>query len=43
MCIDHGRSEILVPEQFLNRSNVVASFEQMSSKAVSQRVTGGPL
>ena len=23
MCIDHGRTDILVPEQFLNRSDII--------------------
>jgi hypothetical protein len=34
MGVDHRRLDILVSEQFLNRANVVATFEQMRCEAV---------
>jgi hypothetical protein len=39
MGIDHGGADILVPQQFLHGANVITCFEQMSHKAMAQRVT----
>lgn len=41
--VKHGRGDILVPQQFLHRSNVVSVFEQMRREAVSKSVTTGCL
>ncbi len=38
--VDHRCFHILMPEQFLNRSDVVPIFEQMRSEGMSQRVGG---
>ncbi len=34
--IDHGRTDIFVPKQFLNGSDVIAIFEQLSGKGVPE-------
>lgn len=41
MSVDHCRTDIRMSQQFLNRANVFARFQQMSRKAVAQRVTTG--
>jgi len=38
MQVDHGGLNILVAQQFLNRSDVGTGFEEMSRKAVAQRM-----
>ena len=38
MSVDHGRADIFVTEEFLNRANVVACFEQMRGEGVSERI-----
>jgi hypothetical protein len=37
--VDHGRSHVSVPQELLNRKDVVAIFQQMSGKRMSQRMT----
>jgi len=39
MRVDHGRTHIGMTEQFLNRANIAAGFQQMSRKAVPERMT----
>ena len=43
MRVDHCGLHILVSEQFLNRANVVATFEQMRCEAVPEGVTADAL
>jgi hypothetical protein len=38
MGIDHGCSNVLMPEQFLNCTNVIAALQQMRGEAVAQSV-----
>ena len=38
MCVDLCRTHVLVSEEFLNRPNVVARFQQMRCKAMSKRM-----
>jgi hypothetical protein len=39
MGIDHGRGEVLVPQEFLDGSDVVAGFEQVRGKRMAEGVT----
>ena len=39
MRVDHGRTHIGMPEQFLNGADIAAGFQQMSRKAVPERMT----
>jgi hypothetical protein len=39
--VNHRRAHITVPEQLLDRADVVAGFEQMCRKGMTQRVTRG--
>ena len=41
MGVDHGRFDVFMPEQFLNRSYIVAHFQQMCRKRMAKRVAGG--
>ena len=41
--VDHGGSDTAVPQQLLNRANVVFGLQQMAGKTVVQRVGRGPL
>ena len=36
--VNHRRLQVLMPQQLLDRANVLALFQQVSCKAVSQRV-----
>jgi hypothetical protein len=36
--VDHGSRDILVAQEFLDGSDIVASFEQMRSKGMAKRV-----
>ena len=36
--IDHRRLHVLMPEQFLNRADIIAIFQQVRGERVSQRV-----
>src|SRR5437870_429822 len=40
MTVNHGRPNIVMPEQFLDGSYVVAGFQQVSGETVSQAVAG---
>ena len=39
--VNHGRGDVLVSEQLLDRANIVAALQQMGRKAVAERVTAG--
>ncbi len=39
MRVDHGRSDISVTQQLLNRSDIVAVFQQVGCKRMPQRMT----
>ncbi len=39
MRIDHGRTDILVPEEFLHRPNIIAVFKQMGGERMPEGVT----
>ena len=41
--INHGRTHIAMPEQFLDRSDVVPGLEQMGREAVPQRILTLPM
>jgi len=41
--VNHGRLNVFVTKQFLNRSNVVPLFEQVCSEGVAEGVAGGTL
>ena len=43
MCIDHGRSDVLVPQEFLYRPNIVSILSQVSSKAMPERMATAAL
>ena len=36
--VDHGRSDVLVPQEFLHGPNIVTILQQVRSKAVPERV-----
>jgi hypothetical protein len=38
MCVDHRCFDMLVPEQLLDRSNVLAAFKQTRRKCMAKRV-----
>jgi len=37
MRIDHGRADVLVPQEFLHRPNIVTILQQVCGKAVPER------
>jgi len=39
VCVDHGRGNVLVAEQFLNGADVGPSFQQVCRKRMSKGVT----
>ena len=41
--IDHGRTHVAMPEQLLDRSDVVPGLEQMRREAVPQRILTLPM
>ena len=43
MGIDHGCLDIIVPEQLLNGSDVVAAFQEMSREGVAKGMYRCPL
>ena len=43
MCVNHRRPYVLVPEQFLNRSDIVTAFKQVGGEGMPKRVASGPL
>jgi hypothetical protein len=38
MCVNHGRLDILVPQQLLDRSDVVTAFKQMGGEGMPEGV-----
>ena len=43
MGIDHRGLDVAMTQEFLYRSNIVAAFEQVSGKGMSEGVASGPL
>jgi hypothetical protein len=43
MRVDLGRADVLVAQEFLDRADVVAAFEQVSREAVTEAVAGRAL
>ena len=43
MRVDHCHTHVLVPEQFLNGTQIVSAFEQMRRERVPKRMAGRPL
>ena len=41
--VDHGRRDILVPQELLDRADVAARFEHVRCEGVSERVAGSAL
>jgi hypothetical protein len=39
MRVDHGRTDVLVPQEFLHGANVVPCFEEMRGKRVAARIS----
>ena len=39
MRVDHGRSDVLVPQEFLHGPNIVTILQQVRSKAVPERIS----
>ena len=42
MGVDHGGSHVVVAEQFLHRTDVIAVFNQVRSERMPERVAGCP-
>ena len=40
MGVDHGGLQVFVAEQLLHSANVIAGFQQMSGKAMTEGVAG---
>ena len=38
MGVDHGRTDILMPQKFLNRADVITRLKQMSGERMAERV-----
>ena len=43
MGVDHGGSDVVVAEQVLNRADVMATFESVGGKRMTEAVRGGGL
>ncbi len=43
MCVDHCRADVFMPEQLLDRPDIVPVFEQVSRERMPQAVTGNML
>ena len=43
VCVDHGRSDVLVPQEFLYCPNVVTILSQVWSKAMPERMATAAL
>jgi hypothetical protein len=43
MGVDLGRADVFVAQEFLDRADVIAAFEQMGREAVTEAVTGRAL
>ena len=41
--VDHGRSDVLVPQEFLHRANIVTILQQVRGKTVSERMAAAAL
>jgi len=41
MGIDHRGFHVLVPQQFLNRPDIVTAFQQMRGEGMAERVASG--
>lgn len=41
MCVDHGRLDVLMPEEALHFPDIYAVHKQMRGKAVAKGVDGG--
>ena len=41
MCVDHGRTDVGMSEQFLDRTDIMAIFQQVRGEAVAQAVATG--
>jgi hypothetical protein len=41
LCVDHGRSDVTMAQQFLHRPNIVSCFEQMGGKTMSESMRCG--
>ncbi len=39
MGIDHRRTDVLVPEQFLHGADIVPGFQQMGGKRMAERIS----
>jgi hypothetical protein len=39
--VDHGRSDVCVTQQLLHRTDVVAVFQQMGGKRMTERMATG--
>lgn len=42
MCINHCSSHIAMPQQFLNRPNVVIGLQEVACKTVAKGMGGSP-
>ena len=42
MRVDHGRTDVFMTQQFLNRSYIVARFQQMGREGMAERMARGP-
>jgi hypothetical protein len=43
MGVDHGRANVLVPKQFLDRTDIVPVGQQVRGKRMTKRVIRDPL
>lgn len=41
MCVDHGRVQIVVAENFLNRADIVPILQEVGCERMSKCVEGG--
>ena len=41
--IDHGGLDVLVPQEFLHRANIIVVFQKVGSKAMAEGVDRGVL
>ena len=39
--VNHGRGDVLVPEEFLHGANIIAVFQQMRSETVPEGMAAG--
>ena len=43
MGVDHRCLDVTMAQEFLDRSNIVAAFEQVSGEGMPESMAGGPL